>query len=331
MTEQQDEVRGQAGRFQSADKRDGSSSRTNGTVPVRGQKEPFQPPDGTSAPNSSCTRRIWRAIPAQLRTVLGAVAALVALAWIVICIIGPWVVPHNPLAQDLPRFLAPSATNWFGTDELGRDVFSRVITGAHVTIPLALLLVGLSMVIGSVIGIIAGFFGKWVDETLMRLADLVLAFPTVILAMATAAALGASLFNAVLAALIVSWPSYARVVRSMVLSLRGADFVSSGRLLGFSPWKSMRLDILPNVAGPILVMASLDIGTAALLLSGLSFLGLGAKPPTPEWGSMVSAAVINFDRWWLGLFPGLAILSVVIAFNFLGDALRDAFDPAARK
>jgi len=283
------------------------------------------------ATKRSWTHRAWRAIPREIRTVLGGIALLIAATWVILCVIGPAVVPHDPLAQELPRFLAPGGKAWLGTDELGRDVFSRIIAGARVTISLALLLVALSMLVGSLIGLIAGFFGGWVDETLMRITDLVLAFPTVILAMVTAAALGASLFNAVLAALIVSWPPYARVVRSMVLSLRGGDFVACGRLLGFSPWKSIRLDIVPNVAGQTVVQASLDIGSAALLLSGLSFLGLGAKPPTPEWGAMVSAAVVNFDKWWLGVFPGLAILTVVISFNFLGDALRDAFDPEAQR
>ncbi|MCL2784004.1 MAG: ABC transporter permease [Propionibacteriaceae bacterium] len=280
-------------------------------------------------PRRSWTRRLWRKIPREMRMPVGALAFFVALVWVILCIIGPSIVPFDPLAQNLQRFLEPNSVNWFGTDELGRDLYSRVIAGARITISLALMLVVASMLIGSIIGVLAGFFGRWVDEVLMRLTDIVLAFPTVILAMVTAAALGASLFNAVLAALIVSWPPYARVVRSMVLSLREADFVSSGRLLGFSPMKSMRLDIVPNVAGPTLVMASLDIGNAALLLSGLSFLGLGAKPPTPEWGSMISAALSNFDKWWLGLFPGLAISTVVIAFNFIGDALRDAFDPEA--
>ncbi|MDR0488433.1 MAG: ABC transporter permease [Propionibacteriaceae bacterium] len=281
-------------------------------------------------PRRSLTRRIWRKIPREIRMPVGAIAVFIAFGWIVICIIGPSIVPFDPLAQSLPRFQPPGSQTWFGTDELGRDLFSRVIVGARVTIALALLLVIASMIIGSLIGLIAGFFGRWVDEVLMRMTDVVLAFPTVILAMVTAAALGASLFNAVLAALIVSWPPYARVVRSMVLSLRNADFVSSGRLLGFSPLKSIRLDVLPNVGGPTLVLASLDIGNAALLLSGLSFLGLGAKPPTPEWGSMISAAVVNFDKWWLGWFPGLAILTVVISFNFLGDALRDTFDTEVR-
>ncbi|MDR2453214.1 MAG: ABC transporter permease [Bifidobacteriaceae bacterium] len=274
---------------------------------------------------------MWRAVPPGLRQPLGLAAALVALAWLVICLIGPAIAPHNPLAQELPRFTPPGEVAFLGTDELGRDLLSRILAGARVTIGLALLLVCLSMLIGSVLGLLAGFFGRWVDEAIMRFTDLVLAFPTVILAMVTAAALGASLFNAVLAALVVSWPPYARVVRSIVLGLRGNDFVSSGRLLGFSAARSIRVDILPNTMGPTLVLASLDIGTAALLLSGLSFLGLGAKPPTPEWGSMVSAAVSHFDKWWLGVFPGLAILTVVMSFNFIGDALRDALDPGVEK
>jgi peptide/nickel transport system permease protein len=287
--------------------------------------------DAPPRPRRSLTHRVWRAIPREMRTPIGGIALVVALAWVVICLIGPYITPYDPLAQDLPRFSPPGEAAWLGTDELGRDVFSRIIAGARVTIALALVLVALSMCVGSVLGVIAGFFGRWVDEVIMRVTDLVMAFPTVILAMVTAAAMGASLFNAVVAALVVSWPPYARVVRSMVLSLRGGDFVASGRLLGFSPLKSMRLDILPNVAGPTMVMASLDIGTAALLLSGLSFLGLGAKPPTPEWGSMVGSAVVNFDKWWLGVFPGLAILTVVISFNFLGDALRDSFDPGTER
>jgi peptide/nickel transport system permease protein len=165
----------------------------------------------------------------------------------------------------------------------------------------------------------------------MRIADLVFAFPTVILAMVVAAALGASLQNAVLAVLVVSWPSYARVTRGLVMGLRNREFVLSGRLLGFSAWRSLRVDILPNVLGPLLVLATLDIGTATLLLSGLSFLGLGAKPPTAEWGAMVADGTQQFDKWWIGVFPGLAILTVVLAFNFLGDTLRDALDPGTAR
>ena len=156
-----------------------------------------------------------------------------------------------------------------------------------------------------------------------------MAFPTVILAMVVAASLGPSLFNAVIAAIVVSWPQYSRVTRSIVLGLRGQNYVIAGRLLGHSPLRTLFVDILPNIAGPVLVLATLDIGAAILLLSGLSFLGLGAQPPTAEWGSMISAAMQNFDAWWLGVFPGLAILTVVLAFNFLGDAMRDILDPTA--
>jgi peptide/nickel transport system permease protein len=242
-------------------------------------------------------------------------------------VLGPVLWPYDPLAQDFTRLEAPSGAHWFGTDELGRDVFTRVLAGAQVTMPLAMLLVGLSVLIGGVLGLAAGFFGRWVDETVMRLTDLVMAFPTVILAMVVAASLGASLLNAVLAALVVSWPAYARVTRGLVVGIRGADYVLADRLLGFSPLRSLATDIVPMVTGPVLILASLDIGTATLLLSGLSFLGLGAKPPTAEWGSMVATAIQNFDSWWMGVFPGLAILTVVMAFNFLGDALRDALDP----
>jgi peptide/nickel transport system permease protein len=272
-------------------------------------------------------RRRRLRLPRAWRTPLGVAGAAIALAWVVIAIIGPLIWPYNPLAQSAHLLQAPSAAHWFGTDELGRDVFSRVLAGARVTIPLALLLVVMSMLVGTILGATAGFFGGWIDETIMRITDLVMAFPTVILAMVVAAALGPSLLNAVLAALIVSWPGYCRVTRGLVLAVRNSEYVLANRLLGYGPLRSLRLDVMPTVVGPVLVLASLDIGTAALLLSGLSFLGLGAKPPTAEWGAMISAAVQNFSDWWLGVFPGLAIVTLVMAFNFLGDTFRDALDP----
>jgi len=188
-------------------------------------------------------------------------------------------------------------------------------------------LVAGSLVIGSVLGAVAGYLGGVVDEVIMRIADLVFAFPTIILAMVVAAALGPSLANAVLALLVVSWPNYARVMRALVLGARGQEYVVAGRLLGAGPFTSLRRDVLPNVSAPMLVLAMLDFGNQILLLAGLSFLGLGAVPPTPEWGSMVADGVTQFSSWWLATFPGLAIFSVVVAFNFLGDALRDALDP----
>ncbi|AMB60141.1 ABC transporter permease [Microterricola viridarii] len=275
------------------------------------------------------TRR-WLRIPSAWVTPLGVIGAVIAAFWIVVAFTAQFWVPFDPLAQVLPRLQAPGIDTLMGTDALGRDIFSRLMTGASVTIPLALMLVVLSMLVGTLIGAIAGYFGKWVDEVLMRITDLVMAFPTVILAMVVAAALGPSLFNAVIAAFVVSWPQYARMTRSIVLGLRTQNYVMAGRLLGFSPFKTLRVDVAPNVVGPILVLASLDVGTAILLLSGLSFLGLGAQPPTPEWGSMISAAMANFDSWWIGVFPGLAILTVVMAFNFVGDSLRDIFDPTSQ-
>ncbi|RWZ58429.1 ABC transporter permease [Labedella populi] len=270
------------------------------------------------------TRLRW---PRAWRSPLGIVGAVIAIAWVIVAFTASWWVPFEPNAQVLPRLQEPGVDTLLGTDGTGRDIFSRLMTGATVTIPLALMLVVAAMVIGTVVGAVAGYFGRWVDETLMRITDLVMAFPTVILAMVIAASLGPSLFNAVIAAIVVSWPQYARVTRSLVLGLRGQNYVIAGRLLGRSPLTSLTVDILPNIVGPMLVLATLDIGAAILLLSGLSFLGLGAQPPTAEWGSMISWAIQNFDAWWLGVFPGLAILTVVAAFNFLGDALRDILDP----
>ena len=247
--------------------------------------------------------------------------------WLIVVIFVPLIAPYDPLAQSSQLFLEPSTTHFFGTDELGRDVFSRVLWGSRLSLPLAFFLVVMAVVVGAVLGGLAGYFGGWVDEVIMRSTDLVFAFPTIILAMAVTAALGPSLRNAVLAVLVVFWPSYARVVRGLVMSLGEADYVSASRLLGASSRRALLVDVLPNVAGPVMVLATLDLGNAVLLLAGLSFLGLGAQPPTPEWGSMVNTGTQFFQRWWMGTFPGFAILSVVLAFNFLGDSLRDALDP----
>jgi ABC-type dipeptide/oligopeptide/nickel transport system permease subunit len=272
-------------------------------------------------------RRRWLRVPAPWRQPLAAVGVVVVGAWVVIAVFAPLIGPDNPLAQNYGILAAPSSAHWFGTDELGRDVLSRVLSGARITLPLSVLLVVLAMAIGAVIGALAGFFGGWVDNALMRLADLFFAFPGIILAMAVAAALGPQLRNAVIAVVAVSWPSYARLVRSLVLAASSAQYVVASRLLGASGLRVLFTDIRPNAAGPVLVLAALDIGNAVLLLSGLSFLGLGAQPPTAEWGAMVAEGTQNFNDWWVGTFPGLAILTVVLAFNFIGDALRDALDP----
>jgi len=255
------------------------------------------------------------------------VGGVVAFLWIVVAVAAPWVAPHNPLAQNWTPFLPPSTEHLFGTDELGRDVLSRVVYGARLSLPLALLLVTLSLGIGGALGMIAGYFRGWVDAVLMRAVDLFFAFPPIILAMVVTAVLGPSVRNAVLALVIVSWPSYARVVRGLVLSMGESEYVVSTRLLGRSARSALLRDVLPNVGGPVVVLATLDLGNAILLLSALSFLGLGAQPPAAEWGSMVATGAQNFEYWWAGTFPGIAIFTAVLAFNFLGDGLRDALDP----
>lgn len=270
-------------------------------------------------------------LPTAWRTPLAVVGIAIIAFWLVVVILGPVIEPYNPLTQSASRLDPPSAAHWFGTDELGRDVLSRVIAGARLSIPVAIGLVVLSLLLGGILGMLAGYFGRAVDEIIMRFADVVLAFPAIILAMVITAALGPGIGNAVLAMLLVNWPQYARIMRSMVLGARGSEYVVSGRLLGFGTWHSLRVDILPNVLSPVLALATLDFGNAILLLSGLSFLGLGAVPPTPEWGSMVSDGMNNFSSWWIATFPGLGIFTVVMGFNFLGDALRDAMDPRMKK
>jgi peptide/nickel transport system permease protein len=285
------------------------------------------PLPGTDAGEERLTRKDRAALRPAWRQPLALVGITIILTWIIIAIFAPELAPYPPNLQFAPLNVAPNHIYLFGTDELGRDVFSRVLYGARLSLPLAVLLVAVAMMIGSALGAIAGYFSGVVDSVIMRIADVVFAFPGIILALAVAAALGAQLRNAVLAVIVVSWPSYSRLSRGLVLGARSSEYVTSARLLGSSGWRTMWVELRPNIAGPIFVLAALDIGNAVLLLSGLSFLGLGAQPPTAEWGSMVSEGVQNFNSWWIGLFPGLAILTVVLAFNFLGDALRDMLDP----
>ena len=268
-----------------------------------------------------------RRLRTGLRRPLALIGLAIVLVWTLLALLAPWVAPYDPLAQDFLLFEPPSRAHPFGTDELGRDVLSRVIYGARLSLPLAVLLVSLSILVGGALGSIAGYFRSLPDAVVMRTVDLVFAFPAIILAMVVTASLGPNVRNAVLAIVVVSWPTYARVVRGLVLSLGDSQFVQSSRLLGSSSRRTLVRDILPNLAGPVIVLGTLDLANAILLLSGLSFLGLGAQPPTPEWGSMVAVGTQNFQFWWVGMFPGLAIFTAVLAFNFLGDSLRDRFDP----
>jgi peptide/nickel transport system permease protein len=261
------------------------------------------------------------------RQPLAIAGSVIAVAWLVVAIFAPLIAPYDPLAQAFTASQSPSSAHLFGTDELGRDVLSRVIYGSRVSVPIALLLVTFAALIGGLVGGIAGYFRGILDGLSMRMVDLVFAFPPIILAMVVAAVLGRGLRNAALAIIVVAWPSYARVVRGLVLSVGDSEYVQSARLLGSSARRTLFRDVLPNVAGPVLVLVTLDLANAILLLSGLSFLGLGAQPPQAEWGSMVATGAQYFQWWWIGTFPGLAIFTAVLAFNFLGDSLRDFFDP----
>ena len=254
------------------------------------------------------------------------------LMWVVISIGAPWIAPYDPLKQDIvARLQPPSPDHWFGTDQLGRDVFSRVLYGGRLSLPAGILVIVIAGIIGTTIGALAGFIGGWFDEGTMRLTEVFMAFPTIILAMAIAAALGPSLVNAVVAMVVVWWPNYARVVRSLVIGVKTQEYVEASRAIGVPRGRVLWRTILPNCLAPAVVLATIDLGNAILVFAGLSFLGLGPDPTTPEWGRMVSDGIQYFDQWWIAAFAGLAIFTVVMAFNFIGDGIRDALDPRLRK
>lgn len=257
---------------------------------------------------------------------------LICLAWIVISVFAQYVAPYDPLAQSIMERLAgPSRAHPFGTDQLGRDVLSRVLYGGRISLPAGLLVVTSAMIIGTVFGAVAGYVGGLSDELLMRFTEVFMAFPIIILAMAIAAALGPSVRNAVIAMIVVWWPNYARIVRSLVIQVKSNQYVESAQAIGASPARILFRTILPNCMAPALVMATLDIGNAILIFAGLSFLGVGPEPSAAEWGRMVSDGIDHYDQWWLSAFPGIAIFTAVMALNFIGDGLRDLSDPRTRK
>jgi peptide/nickel transport system permease protein len=224
--------------------------------------------------------------------------------------------------------LAPSSEHIFGTDRLGRDMLSRVIVGARPALIVPIGVVAFAVLLGAPLGAIAGYKGGWVDEVIMRITDLFLAFPSLLLAMAIVLALGRGLASAAVALVISWWPWYTRLVRGVTISLRRRYFVEAAQAIGVSDWVIILRHILPNTISPILVQATVDMGTVILAMGGLAFLGLGTQPPNPDWGLMVSdGRTYILNQWWIATFPGLAIFIVVLAFNLLGDTLRDIFDP----
>ena len=257
----------------------------------------------------------------------------ICVAWILIALLAPVISPYDPIddMDVLHKFEAPSAQHWFGTDELGRDVFSRVLYASRVSISCGLITVLISFVVGIFFGGLAGYIGGVVDDIMMRFSEMVQSFPPLILAMVIAAALGPNISNSVLAMAIIWWPNYARLTRSIVISIKENDYVTASRVLGATHTRILGKELLPNSVGSMVVMCTLDLGNAILMFSGLSFLGLGIQPPVPEWGAMVSEGVRNSAKWWISTFPGLAIFTVAIGANFIGDGLRDYLDPKMRR
>jgi len=247
----------------------------------------------------------------------------------VLALVSPWVSPKDPSLQDLTaRLQGPSPSHWMGTDDLGRDVFSRLLLGTRISLSVGFVAVGISMSVGTFLGLWAGFFGgKW-DTLLMRLVDVMLSIPTLFLILAVLAFLGPNIYNVMAIIGLTSWPGLARLVRGECLSVREREYVQAAKMAGVSTARLLFIHILPNVVAPILVSATLGVGGAILTESALSFLGLGVQPPTPSWGNILSIGRDYLHiAWWLSLFPTLAILVTVLAFNLLGEGLRDVLDP----
>ena len=260
------------------------------------------------------------------------VALLLIVAWLLVALLAPAIAPYPPLEQDvMSRLAPPSSSHWLGTDPLGRDILSRIVFGARLSLPVGVAAVLLALVLGTLLGSIAGFLGGRADEAIMRVTDLMLAFPTVILAMVITAALGAGVRNAIIAIMVAWWPTYARNVRGLVLSTRHREFVLAAEALGATRTRMFVQHVLPSTISPLVILGTLDLGHAILTFAALSFLGLGPPPDLPEWGSMIATGRSYFDQWWIGAFPGLAILSVALACNIVGDSLRDLLDPRYRQ
>ncbi len=292
------------------------------------------PVASAESPLSPTPRGLWRDAWLRLKRNRFAIAgALVLLAIVLIAIAAPLLAPYDPIAQDYDHLLqGPSLQHVFGTDNFGRDIFSRIIYGGRISLAVGFLGTLLGLAIGIVVGLVAGYYGGWVDSLAMRLLDIQLAFPGLLLAITIVAVLGVGMENVIIAIGIFSVPSFARILRGSILSLKEQDFVMAARASGATDRRLMYVHLLPNTVAPILILATLRLGTAILTAASLSFLGLGIRPPSPEWGAMLSDG-----RQFIQLaphvtiFPGLAILIIMLALNLLGDGLRDALDPKLRK
>ena len=279
----------------------------------------------------SATLRHIRYVLSENLVTLGAFALFTA--FVLLAVLGPFIAPYDPLATDTARAMqAPSFAHWFGTDSLGRDILSRIIIATRLDFGIAVAAVALSFVFGIALGLAAGFFGGWWDRIILRLADTIMAFPLFVLAMGIVAALGNSVANIVYATAIINLPFYIRVARAEANVRRNAGFVEAARLAGNSDWRILSHHIFPNILPPAMVQVSLNMGWAILNAAGLSFIGLGVRPPIPEWGIMVAegATYIISGEWWVAFFPGMVLMLAVFCFNLLGDGLRDIIDPRRR-
>ena len=270
--------------------------------------------------------RVWRELATNPLTLVG---IMVIAGLLVMAVAAPGMTSYDPLAQDLSqRLLPPSNAHWCDTDELGRDIFARILYGARITLRIVLLVLAVVAPAGLLVGCSAGYLGGWVDAMLMRITDIFLAFPKLILALALVAALGPGIDNAVIAIALTAWPPFARIVRARTVSLREAEFVQAARLMGAGRTRIIATHIVPLCLPPLVVRMTLEMSGIILTAAGLGFLGLGAQPPLPEWGAMISTGrAFLLDQWWVATMPGIAIFVVSLGFNLFGDGLRDVLDP----
>ena len=270
--------------------------------------------------------------PRFLKNKMAVIGSLVVLLLFAVSLLAPWIAPYDPGAIDLKQVLAaPSSAHLFGTDQLGRDVLSRMIWGARISLKVGFIATGIAMLIGAVLGAVSGYYGRWIDAVIMRSVDIMLCFPTFFLILAVIAILEPSIWNIMIIIGLTGWTGITRLVRADFISLKERDFVLAARVIGANDLRIIFVHILPNAMASILVAATLGVAGAILTESALSFLGIGVQPPTPSWGNILTAGKDNIDiAWWLSLYPGLAILITVLGYNLLGEGIRDSMDPRLR-
>jgi len=268
-----------------------------------------------------------------LKNKMAVAGFVIVMAMFVVSLAAPWLAPYNPNAIDLKNILdPPSAKHWFGTDQLGRDVLSRMVWGAGISLKVGFVATGIAILIGTILGSVAGYYGRWVDSVIMRFVDIMLCFPTFFLILAVIALLEPSIWNIMIIIGLTGWMGITRLVRADFISLRERDFVKAARAIGAGDARIIFIHMLPNAMASVLVAATLGIAGAILTESALSFLGIGVQPPTPSWGNILTAGKDNIDiAWWLSFYPGLAILMTVLGYNLLGEGIRDALDPRLKR